>query len=53
MKGHWTFTCTTCTIEAEDVLLSVVDLNGKHGWKVVEANETNCEVFIMNKLCGQ
>ena len=38
------------TVEAEHILLTIVDLHGKFGGKIVETNEPYCEVIIMNKL---
>ncbi len=41
------------TIEAQYVLLSVVDLHGIHGWQTVEADEPESEVITVHKTCDR
>ena len=38
------------TVETEDILLTIVDLHGKLGGKIVETNEPYREVIVVNKL---
>ena len=38
------------TVEAEDVLLSVIDLHCIESWQVVEPNEAESEVLVVNQF---
>lgn len=44
-EQNWLF----CTIEAEDVLLSIVDLQSIHGCQVVEPDKAQSQIIIVDQ----